>query len=148
MKSRNFFFLIIYILLSFIFSACIKDENEAMLKSTVSRLYVSNADTDASVNNSLIFDPADQATFPEPYKFNSQLPDGNGILFDPFSGVVYQVSRVNKNIKSFKVNTDGSLVLKSSFIHEGLLSAREIAFDRSRNVLYISSMYFSASCNF
>jgi hypothetical protein len=144
MKSRNFFFLIIYIIPLFIFSACIKDENEAMLKSTVSRLYVSNADTDASVNNTLIFDPADQAKFPEPYKFNSQLPDGNGILFDPFSGVVYQVSRVNKNIKSFKVNTDGSLVLKSSFIHEGLLSAREIAFDRSRNVLYISSNIDSA----
>jgi hypothetical protein len=121
-----------------------KDENEAMPKSTVSRLYVSNADTDASVNNTLIFDPADQAKFPEPYKFNSQLPDGNGILFDPYSGIVFQVSRVNKNIKIFKVNTDGSLVIKSSFVHEGLLSAREIAFDRSRDVLYISSNTDSA----
>lgn len=144
MKSRTFFFLLACILSSFIFAGCIKDDNEAMPKSTVSRLYVSNADTDASVNNTLIFDPADQAKFPEPYKFNSQLPDGNGILFDPFSGVVYQVSRANKNVKTFKVNTDGSLILKSSFIHEGLLSAREIVFDRSRNVLYISSNIDSA----
>lgn len=144
MKSRILFFTIVCILPSLIFSSCVKDENEAMPKSTVSRLYVSNADTDAAVNNTLIFDPADQAKFTEPYKFNSQLPDGNGILFDPYSGVVYQVSRLNKNIKSFKVNTDGSLVNKSSFVHEGLLSAREMAFDRSRDVLYVSSNIDSA----
>lgn len=144
MKPRILFFTTICFLSSLIFSSCVKDDNEAMPKSTVSRLYVSNADTDASVNNTLIFDPANQAKFSEPYKFNSQLPDGNGILFDPYSGVVYQVSRVNKNIKTFKVNTDGSLVLKSSFIHEGLLSAREIAFDRSRDILYISSNIDSA----
>ena len=144
MKSRILFYIIVCILPSLIFSSCVKDENEAMPKSTVSRLYVSNADTDAAVNNTLIFDPADQAKFTEPYKFNSQLPDGNGILFDPYSGVVYQVSRLNKNIKSFKVNTDGSLVNKSSFVHEGLLSAREMAFDRSRDVLYVSSNIDSA----
>lgn len=144
MKSRILFYIIICILPSLIFSSCVKDENEAMPKSTVSRLYVSNADTDAAVNSTLIFDPADQAKFTEPYKFNSQLPDGNGILFDPYSGVVYQVSRLNKNIKTFKVNTDGSLVSKSSFVHEGLLSAREIAFDRSRDMLYISSNIDSA----
>lgn len=144
MKSRILFYIIICILPSLIFSSCVKDENEAMPKSTVSRLYVSNADTDAAVNSTLIFDPADQAKFTEPYKFNSQLPDGNGILFDPYSGVVYQVSRLNKNIKTFKVNTDGSLVSKSSFVHEGLLSAREMAFDRSRDMLYISSNIDSA----
>lgn len=144
MKSRILFFTIVCILPSLIFSSCVKDENEAMPKSTVSRLYVSNADTDAAVNNTLIFDPADQAKFTEPYKFNSQLQDGNGILFDPYSGVVYQVSRLNKNIKTFKVNTDGSLVNKSSFVHEGLLSAREMAFDRSRDVLYVSSNIDSA----
>jgi hypothetical protein len=144
MKSRILFYIILCILPSLIFSSCVKDENEAMPKSTVSRLYVSNADIDAAVNSTLIFDPADQAKFTEPYKFNSQLPDGNGILFDPYSGVVYQVSRLNKNIKTFKVNTDGSLVIKSSFVHEGLLSAREIAFDRSRDMLYISSNIDSA----
>ncbi len=144
MKSRILFNIIICILPLLIFSSCVKDENEAMPKSTVSRLYVSNADTDAAVNSTLIFDPADQNKFTEPYKFNSQLPDGNGILFDPYSGVVYQVSRLNKNIKTFKVNTDGSLVNKSSFVHEGLLSAREMAFDRSRDMLYISSNIDSA----
>ncbi|MDP3467681.1 MAG: hypothetical protein Q8S11_05070 [Daejeonella sp.] len=144
MKSRILFFTIFCILSTLIFSSCMKDENEAMPKSTVSRLYVSNADIDAAVNSTLIFDPADQAKFAEPYKFNSQLPDGNGILFDPYSGVVFQVSRLNKNIKTFKVNTDGSLVIKSSFVHEGLLSAREIAFDRSRDMLYISSNIDSA----
>jgi len=144
MKSRILFFTVCCILPLLILTACVKDENVPMPKSTVSRLYVSNADTDAAVNNTLIFDPADQAKFTEPYKFNSQLADGNGILFDPYSGVVYQVSRLNKNIRSFKVNTDGSLVNKSSFIHEGLLSAREMAFDRSRDMLYISSNTDSA----
>ncbi|MFA6944905.1 MAG: hypothetical protein WC220_03290, partial [Pedobacter sp.] len=143
MKAR-ILFLKIFILPLLLLTACVKDENEAMPQSTVSRLYVSNADTDAAVNNTMIFDPADQAKFTEPYKFNSQLPDGNGILFDPYSGVVFQVSRLNKNIRTFKVNTDGSLVNKNSFIHEGLLSAREMAFDRTRDVLYISSNIDSA----
>ena len=125
-------------------SGCTKDDNKAMPVSTVSRLYVSNADTDAAVNNTMIFDPADQVKFTEPYKFNSQLPDANGILFDPFSGIVFQVSRMNKNIRTFKVNTDGSLSNKNSFIHEGLLSAREMAFDRSRDMLYVSSNADSA----
>ena len=144
MKSRILFFTICCILPLLIITGCVKDENVAMPKSTVSRLYVSNADTDAAVNNTLIFDPADQSKFTEPYKFNSQLADGNGLVFDPYSGVVYQVSRLNKNIKSFKVNTDGSLVNKSSFVHEGLLSAREMAYDRSRDMLYISSNIDSA----
>ncbi len=144
MKSRTLLFTTCSILPLLILTACVKDENAPMPKSTVSRLYVSNADTDASVTNTLIFDPADQAKFNEPYKFNSQLPDGNGILFDPYSGIVYQVSRLNKNVKSFKVNTDGSLVNKNSFVHEGLLSAREMAFDRSRDILYISSNVDSA----
>ena len=115
-----------------------------MPKSTVSRLYVSNADTDAAVSNTMIFDPADQAEFKQPYSFNSQLPDANGILFDPFSGTVFQVSRLNKNIRTFKVNTDGSLSNQNSFIHDGLVSARELAFDRSRNMLYVSSNADSA----
>ena len=124
--------------------ACTKDDNKPMPQSTVSRLYVSNADTDASVVNTLIFDRADESKFPEPYKFSSQLPDANGILFDPFSGIVFQVSRRNKNIRTFKVNTDGSLIKKDSFIDEGLLSARDIAFDRSRDLLYVSSDIDSA----
>lgn len=131
-------------LLPFLISGCMKDDNEPMPQSTVSRLYVSNADTDAAVSNTLIFDPADQSAFSEPYKFNSQLPDANGILFDPFSGTVFQVSRRNKNIKTFTVNTDGSLSNKNSFIDEGLTSAREIAFDRNRDILYISSNTDSA----
>jgi len=126
------------------FSSCTKDENTAMPKSTVSRLYVSNADTDAAVSNTMIFDPADQGEFKQAYLFNSQLPDANGILFDPFSGTVFQVSRLNKNIRSFKVNTDGSLSNKNSFIHDGLVSAREMAFDRTRNMLYVSSNADSA----
>lgn len=136
--------LTIFILSSICLSFCTKDENVAMPISTVSRLYVSNADTDAAVYNTMIFDPADQAVFEEPYQFNSQLPDANGILFDPFSGTVFQVSRLNKNIRTFKVNTDGSLSNKNSFIHEGLTSARDMAFDRSRNMLYVSSNADSA----
>ena len=56
----------LYLLPLFILSACTKDDNEAMPQSTISRLYVSNADTDAAVVNTMIFDPADQSTFSEP----------------------------------------------------------------------------------
>lgn len=125
-------------------SGCTKDKNEPMPQSTVSRLYVSNADTDAAVANTLIFDPADKSTLGEPYSFNSQLPDANGILFDPFSGTVFQVSRKNKNVRTFTVKTDGTLANKNSFIDEGLTSARGMAFDRTRNTLYIASSADSA----
>lgn len=118
---------------------CSKDDNEPLPQSTVSRLYVSNADTDASVMSTLIFDPADGATLDSPDRYDTKLPDGNGIVFDPFSGTVFQVSRQAKNIKSFTVKTDGSLADKGSFIDDGLTSAREIAFDRVRKTLYVAS---------
>lgn len=143
MKNRNLIqFCYLFVLL--FLSACTKDDNKAMPQSTVSRLYVSNADTDAAVVNTLIFDPADQATFPEPYKFDSKLPDGNGILFNPYSGTVFQVSRRNKNIRTFRVNTDGTLTNQNSFVDEGLQSSREIAYDRNRDILYVSSYADSA----
>ncbi len=140
MKHQKFLLLISF-LPGMLLSACKKDDNEPQTQSIVSRLYVSNADTDASVQNTLIFDPADQSILKDPYSFNSQLPDGNGILFDPFSGTVFQVSRQNKNVRSFKVNTDGTLEApaKTSFIDQSLTSAREMAYDRVRKILYIAS---------
>ncbi|HEY1009092.1 MAG: hypothetical protein ACO1NS_10215 [Daejeonella sp.] len=135
MKQSAFLVLLFTVILS----ACTKDDNEPLPKSTVSRLYVSNADTDTAVPNLFIFDPADSTSFPKPYQFDSKLPDGNGIVFDPYSGIVYQVSRQERNIRSFSVETDGTLSEKGSFIDERLPSAREIAFDRNRKSLYVSS---------
>lgn len=132
------------LLLFFSLSGCKKDDNEAMPQSTVSRLYISNADTDASVANTWIIDPADQTPSPDAYVFDSKLPDGNGITFDPFSGIVFQVSRQNKNIRTLTVNTDGSLKERTSFVDEGLKSAREIAYDHSRDLLYVASNTDSA----
>lgn len=143
MKYQNLLLSICF-LPAILLSGCTKDKNEPMPQSTVSRLYVSNADTDAAVPNTLIFDPADQSAFKDPYSFNSQLPDANGILFDPFSGTVFQVSRKNKNVRTFTVNTDGTLTNKNSFIDEGLMSARAMAFDRTRKMLYIASSADSA----
>ncbi len=127
-----------------VLSGCTKDDNEPLRQSTVSRLYVSNADTDASVMSTLIFDPADGAKLDSPDKFDTKLPDGNGIFFDPYSGTVYQVSRQAKNIRTFTVKTDGSLAIKGSFIDDALPSAREIAFDRTRKMLYVASNTDSA----
>src|SRR5687768_14338229 len=98
---------VFFFIVAALFSGCTKDDNEPLPQSTVSRLYVSNADTDASVMNTMIFDPADGATLDSLYRFDSKLPDGNGIFFDAYSGTVYQVSRLAKNIKTFTVNTDG-----------------------------------------
>lgn len=130
---------VIYLLLLCLLPGCKKDDNEPMPQSTVSRLYISNADTDASVASTMIIDPADQSPFPDAYVFDSKLPDGNGIIFNPFSGTVFQVSRQNKNIRTLTVNTDGSLKERTSFIDEALTSAREIAYDNSRDLLYIAS---------
>lgn len=107
-------------------------------------MYVSNADTDASVMSTIIFDPADGATLDSPDKYDTKLPDGNGIVFDPYSGTVYQVSRQAKNIRTFTVNPNGSLAQKGSFIDDALPSAREIAFDRIRKTLYVASNVDSA----
>ncbi len=133
-----------YFMVAALFSGCTKDDNEPLPQSTVSRLYVSNADTDASVMSTMIFDPADGATLDSIYRFDSKLPDGNGILFDAYSGTVYQVSRQAKNVKTFTVNTDGRLSNKASFIDDALLSAREIAFDRDKKTLYVASNIDSA----
>ncbi len=119
-RSIIAFFLILAVLLS----GCTKDDNKPLTQSTISRLYVSNADTDASVMSTVIFDPADGAKLDSPDKFDTKLPDGNGIVFDPYSGTV---------------RTDGSLIDKGSFIDDGLTSAREIAFDRVRKTLYVAS---------
>lgn len=143
MKKQNILPAISFISI-IILSGCSRDDNEPMPLSTVSRLYVSNADIDAAVPNTLIFDPADQVNFTESYKYNSLLPDANGIFFDAFSGVVFQVSRKNKNIKTFSVKTDGTLTNKNSFIDEGLTSARAIAYDRIRDLLYVASNTDSA----
>lgn len=140
---KNHYLLILFFLCTLAWS-CTKDDNEALPRGTVSRLYVSNADVDAAVQSTMIFDPADQATFKDPYKFDSKLPDGNGIIFDPFSGMVFQVSRQVKNVKSMRVNTDGSVASNTSFIDESLVSAREIAYDRNSRMLYISSNTDSA----
>ncbi len=125
-------------------TGCAKDDNEALPKSTVSRLYVSNADTDASVTSTLIFDPADGTSLDTPDRFDTKLPDGNGIVFDPFSGTVFQVSRQAKNVRTFTVNTNGSLTAKASFVDENLPSAREIAYDRLKKTLYVASNSDSA----
>lgn len=135
-------FAILFVL--FIQYSCTVDENEAMPQSSISRLYVSISSTDASVTNTLIFDSSNPNVFSEPYKFDSKLPDANGIIFNPYSGTVFQVGRKNKNVRTFKVNTDGSLTNANSFVDEGLLSAREMAYDRNRDVLYISSNIDSA----
>lgn len=138
MKHSNSF-CAFYIFFVLMLSACVKDDNEPLPKSSVSRLYVSNADIDASVMSTIVFDPADGEKLDNPDKYDTKLPDGNGIVFDPFSGTVFQVSRQAKNIRTFTVKTDGSLVQKGSFIDDGLISAREIAFDRARNLLYVAS---------
>lgn len=141
----NRHFLAVFLLVcGALFSGCAKDDNEPLPKSTVSRLYVSNADTDASVMSTMIFDPADGATLDSPDRFDTKLPDGNGIFFDPYSGTVFQVSRQAKNIRTFTVTTAGSLTQKGSFIDDALQSAREIAFDRVRKTLYVASNSDSA----
>lgn len=125
-------------LVATIFTACKKDNN-SMTAVPVSRLFVSNADTDPAVSNLFVFDPADGATLSAPTTYNTATPDGNGVVYDAASNVGFQVSRANKTIKTFSVSTTGVVTIGNSFTDAALASGRDAAFDATNKVLYVAS---------
>ena len=68
MKTQNLKGMIAIGLIAMAFAACKKDDAPV---ASVSRLFVSNADTDPAINNLTVFSPADGATLGTPRTFNT-----------------------------------------------------------------------------
>jgi hypothetical protein len=124
-------------LIATVFAACKKDD--VVTATPVSRLFVSNADTDPAINNLSVFSPADGATFSAPKTFNTTAPDGNGIVYDAGSNTGFQVSRQSKTIKIFSVSTTGDVVVTGYFVDAALTSGRDAAYDAANKTLYVAS---------
>jgi hypothetical protein len=136
MDIRNLKRIIAIGLIATVFAACKKDDVGPI---SVSRLFVSNADTNPAINNLTTFSPADGVTLGNPKTFNTAAPDGNGIVYDAESNTGFQVSRQNKSIKIFSISNTGDVVVTGSFIDAGLTSGRDAAYDAANKTLYIAS---------
>ncbi|TKC00831.1 hypothetical protein [Pedobacter cryophilus] len=136
MKNYSIFSISALFIAATIVTSCSKDDEPTV---SVSKLFVSNADTDPAVANLSIFDPADGATLAAPMTYNTAAPDGNGIVYDASSNVGFQVSRSTKSIKLFSVSSTGSVMNGSSFTDASLASGRGAAYDAINKVLYVAS---------
>ncbi len=143
MRGYRLFFLFIALSLGF-FVSCERNDDEPILPQTpISRLYVSFSDVPSSdleepIRNIEVFDPAHESPIPTSFKYNSEVQEGAGIFFDPFSGRIFQGSLRNQTIKTFSVNAQGSIGTGVSFRDSTLLSQRDLAYDYSSKYLYVS----------
>ncbi len=121
-----------------LFTSCDK-EDDTMASTPVSRLFVSNADTDPAVANLSVYSPADGATLGAATNVATVAPDGNGVTYDADGNVGFQVSRTNKAIKIFTVNSAGAVTVSQTFTDAALVSGRGVAYDAGNKVLYVAS---------
>ncbi|MFB5945632.1 YncE family protein [Albibacterium profundi] len=143
MRDYRLFFLFIALGLGFLVS-CERNDDEPVLPQTpISRLYVSFSDVQSSdleepYRNIEVFDPVHETPIPMPVRYNSEVEEGAGIFFDPFSSRIFQGSLRNQTIKTFSVNAQGSIGTGVSFSDSTLLSQRDLAYDHSSKYLYVS----------
>lgn len=133
---------LIMLLLGFgvLITSCKKNnDNDDKIETPVSRLFVSNADTDMAVANLSVYSPADGASLPAPTNLNAGFPDGNGVVYDAGSNIGFQVSRTNKAIKMFSVSDGGMVTLGNTFTDAGLVSGRDAVYDVVNKTLYVAS---------
>jgi len=126
--------------------ACKRVDDEPIYPaSPISRLYISYSDVESQdtdpYNNIAIIDPADSAGyFPQTiYTYNSDPNQGMGIVFDPYLGKVFQVSRRDSSVRSFTVAENGTLTSSTNFRDTvSLPSARAIRYNRVSDHLIVS----------
>lgn len=123
-------------LTSFLIS-CKKDDTPV---TPVSRLYVSTADIDPSVQNLEIYDPADISN-PSLTSVGTGNKDGNGVFVDISSDKLFQVSRAAKSVSIFSSASTltGTPIATATFTDAGLSSGREIAYDKNNNTLFVAN---------
>ncbi len=122
-----------------VLSSCDKDDDVATPGTSVSRLFVSNADTDPAVSNLSIYEPADSSAFPLAKNINTGASDGNGIVYDPAGNIGFQVGRAGKLVKVFAYNASGSVTLVQTFTDPALTSGRGAAYDAANKTLYVAN---------
>lgn len=143
MRDYRLFFLFIAVGFGFL-TSCERNDDEPVLPQTpISRLYVSFSDVQSSdleepYRNIAVFDPAHETPIPVPVRYDSEVDEGAGIFFDPFSSRIFQGSLRNQTIKTFSVNAQGSIGTGVSFRDSTLLSQRDLAYDHSSKYLYVS----------
>jgi len=126
------------------FSACERNDDEpALPKTPISRLYVSfsdiqDNDLDEPYKNIAVFDPANAEVLSDPFEYNSAVQRGAGIYFSPTAGRVFQGSAQNRSIKTFSVNKQGAVGTGSTFRDSTLLNQRDLAYDPTSKNLYVS----------
>lgn len=119
--------------------SCTKDESILNPDLPISRLLVSSATTNPNSTSLSMFSPADLDNLGTPINFNMVNPNGNGIVYDNISNIGFQIGMLNKTIRTFSINTDGSLRIMNSFRDSTLTDGRGIAYNRSSNQLYVAS---------
>jgi DNA-binding beta-propeller fold protein YncE len=61
------------------------------------------------------------------------------VIYDNVSNFGFQIGMLNKTIRTFSINTDGTLRILNSFRDSTLMDGRGIAYNRAANQLYVSS---------
>lgn len=140
MKKSTLPFYAILFISSFTFMSCDKDDDNPPA-TPVSRLFVSNADTDPATPNLEIYDPADASSFVASVKIASGAKDGNGVVYDDSKNILFQAGRTAKTIYYF--NNANSLTTTAtpsgSFTDASLSSARDIVYDNTNNTLIVAN---------
>lgn len=133
---NNFLYLL---LILFLFAGCSEDESISNPDLPISRLLVSSATTGINSTSLSMFSPADQENLGAPINFNMVNPNGSGIIYDNVNNLGFQIGMLTKTIRTFSINTDGTLRILNSFRDSTLIDGRGIAYNRTANQLYVSS---------
>ncbi len=139
MIKNNLQCLIYTIFTLFLFASCSVDESVSNPDLPISRLLVSSATTASNSTSLSMFSPADQESLGNPINFNMVNPGGNGVVYDNERNLGFQIGMLNKTIRTFSINTDGTLRILNSFRDSTLIDGRGIAYNRTANQLYVSS---------
>lgn len=137
---KNNLQLFIYTTLAlFLFAGCSEDESITNPDLPISRLLVSSATTGVSSTSLSMFSPADRENLGPIINFNMVNPNGSGVIYDNVSNLGFQIGLLTKTIRTFSINTDGTLRILNSFRDSTLTDGRGIAYNRAANQLYVSS---------
>ncbi|MBG9376609.1 hypothetical protein I5907_10210 [Panacibacter sp. DH6] len=117
-----------------------EQSDELSAKSAMQGLFVSAADTAASVDNLYKYGLLNYQTVLMS-QFTTGAKDGNGVLYNKKTDEVFQLSRQKKTLYVFANGSDMSNppTLVRSFTDTSLSSGRELAYDKKNDVLFIAN---------
>ena len=115
----------------------VSNPNESLANSQAGRtgLFVSNT-ANPGIN---IYQPS-LADINQTISIETDQADGNGVVVDEASDVMFQLSRATSTIKVFNYasSVKGSAIPSASFTDPGMVSGREIAYDAANDILYVA----------